>query len=96
MSTSVLIALGTDGVMNAQMWQQTNADRTQETHTGNNGVDERGQGTTTRTVHNDVLLVCRLQGGDSKRQPVYPNGPDHNNVNVHDITFVWRPQTDER
>ena len=66
----------------------------QETHTGNDSVDER-TATTTWTVHDNVLLVCGLQGGDNKRWPVDANGPDHNNVDIHDVPFVWRPQTNK-
>ena len=69
--------------------------RIQETHTGNNGMEERGRVTTTWTVHGGVPLVCTSQGGKSKRRPVDVNRLDHNNMDVRNILFVWRPQTEE-
>ena len=53
------------------MWlTQWTRQRMTEYHTGNNSVDKRKRGTTTRMVHDNVPPVCGPRGGDSERRQV--------------------------
>ena len=55
--------------MTMQLTRRTRQ-RTSADHTGNNGVDKRGRGTTIQKAHDNVPPVCGPQGGDSERQQV--------------------------